>query len=471
MEELRENRNPFAITGFLGRKWYFILGIIIGIVNIVAQLVLCNHIFREIFTLARAEEPYCLYDILTSGIIVQGEIVAYVILFCAGIILSFINNKKRITDILGDEKYSYLLASVIALITGIEMFLPSTSVFFGILHIILLIMAYTLICYKGELSLKSTSEKVQPDSDGSVETLKVVSFWRRWLAYILDASFILGGISVFLIKIFPDFLISLGDFSILIGAAIFVLYFGIMNSEIGKGQTLGKAVLGVKVVDSSGNYITLKQSLLRAAILTFCLMIPFALMQMALVKDLTLIENIIYTLAITAEAFFCFMFLFNLKTRQTLHDLAAKTYVVTEKCDFPLKNSKINIAPLVCAIILALLTGFFKTAGTILMTVYKQNTAFASVQKAEQEFDIKITKKQKLFNHSKNKNAITVYIPSKDIYDADFADKIGQSILNSDPYNIYLVNVFLYKQASIGNMSMLKQQYYTVKNDEDEVDK
>lgn len=105
------------------------------------------------------------------------------------------------------------------------------------------------------------------------------------------------------------------------------------------------------------------------------------------------------------------------------------------------------------------------------MTVYKQNTAFASVQKAEQEFDIKITKKQKLFNHSKNKNAITVYIPSKDIYDADFADKIGQSILNSDPYNIYLVNVFLYKQASIGNMSMLKQQYYTVKNDEDEVDK
>lgn len=37
MKDLRENKNPFTINGYLGRKWYFILGIIIA-----AIMVFCN---------------------------------------------------------------------------------------------------------------------------------------------------------------------------------------------------------------------------------------------------------------------------------------------------------------------------------------------------------------------------------------------------------------------------------------------
>lgn len=45
MKDLRENKNPFTINGYLGRKWYFILGIIIAAINGVLQFTLCRSIF------------------------------------------------------------------------------------------------------------------------------------------------------------------------------------------------------------------------------------------------------------------------------------------------------------------------------------------------------------------------------------------------------------------------------------------
>ena len=98
MENLKENRNPFNISGYLGRKWYFILGIIIAIINCILQLALCISIFKEVFNLAKEQMSYSIFGILSSGNISTKEIYIYIILYTIGIALSFINNKKLLTN-------------------------------------------------------------------------------------------------------------------------------------------------------------------------------------------------------------------------------------------------------------------------------------------------------------------------------------------------------------------------------------
>ena len=106
MEELKENRNIFTINGYLGRKWYFILGILVAIINMLLMAILCKEIFIQIFEFAKTNETYSIISILTSGAIPYEQLVAYVILYVFSSILSFMNNKKRITDIMGAETYS-----------------------------------------------------------------------------------------------------------------------------------------------------------------------------------------------------------------------------------------------------------------------------------------------------------------------------------------------------------------------------
>lgn len=102
---------------------------------------------------------------------------------------------------------------------------------------------------------------------GTSPPLRAISgFWRRLIAIVLDGVLlgIVGFISGFF---FFEFYAQLGGWGRLIGFGIASLYFGVLNSVIGKGRTIGKRIMKIEVTDESGRNVTLGRSFLRNTIL------------------------------------------------------------------------------------------------------------------------------------------------------------------------------------------------------------
>ena len=93
----------------------------------------------------------------------------------------------------------------------------------------------------------------------------IAGFWRRLTAFIVDIL-IAGFLGSWVYK--APIIMSL------IGYLLVTTYFGIFNSKINKGQSFGKMLMSIQVVDQNQQYMNLPVSLLRAAILyaPFCLM-------------------------------------------------------------------------------------------------------------------------------------------------------------------------------------------------------
>jgi len=165
-------------------------------------------------------------------------------------------------------------------------------------------------------------DSTEPDQILS-EPAQFAGFWRRLVAFVIDC--ILIGIVGFAIgMLFFDFLAELGVWGRLLGFMIALMYFGTLNSEFGKGQTLGKRLLNIKVVDRDGVPISLHRSFLRYVILGA----PFFLNGATIPMTSGLI-SLLFSVIIFGAAFaIIYLFIFNRQTRQSLHDLAAESFVV-----------------------------------------------------------------------------------------------------------------------------------------------
>ncbi|PDH37784.1 MAG: hypothetical protein CNE99_07760 [OM182 bacterium MED-G24] len=107
---------------------------------------------------------------------------------------------------------------------------------------------------------------VQPTEDFSKQSPSrwVAGFWRRPFAFLTD-YLILGSIGMLLY----DWLVSLGPLARAVGLAMVLAYFGVMNSKIGRGQTVGNRLLKIKVVSEDNESIGIRISLLWAGVLLF----------------------------------------------------------------------------------------------------------------------------------------------------------------------------------------------------------
>lgn len=148
-------------------------------------------------------------------------------------------------------------------------------------------------------------------------------FWRRLVAFLVD-GFIIAIPGWLIGLVFYDRLVRIGQSGRLIGVVIALLYFALLNSSLGKGQTLGKRLLKIRVVDLQGKTIPLHRSTLRYVILWlpfFCnhLMVDSGNLWLAI--PLTLI---VFGLGGSIVYFF----FFNRKNRRTVHDFCAGTLVV-----------------------------------------------------------------------------------------------------------------------------------------------
>ncbi|WP_199098535.1 RDD family protein [Dyella sp. ASV21] len=155
--------------------------------------------------------------------------------------------------------------------------------------------------------------------------LVIASFWRRLGAFAIDAL-ILGLGGLFIGALSFDGLARLGIYGRVLGFIIALGYFGLFNSRYGEGQTPGKKLLGLRVVDAGGQCIALPKSLLRYAVLG----LPFFLNNLPLGQP-QLESWWSYPLGIIvfgAGLSSIYLYIFNRRTRQSLHDLAVGTYVV-----------------------------------------------------------------------------------------------------------------------------------------------
>lgn len=153
----------------------------------------------------------------------------------------------------------------------------------------------------------------------------VCGFWRRIGALFID-TLILGVFGYVLGIFLEDTFVQLGGWGKLIGFVISITYFGVMNSSLSGGQTIGKQLLNIRVVDASNATISVQKSFLRYSFIA----VPFSLNGAQFTSD-ALLSYFIYPLSIIIFGglfSIVYLYILNRATRQSLHDLVVGTYVV-----------------------------------------------------------------------------------------------------------------------------------------------
>jgi uncharacterized RDD family membrane protein YckC len=152
----------------------------------------------------------------------------------------------------------------------------------------------------------------------------VASFWRRLAAWIVDIL-LLGIIGQILGWSLSIVLFQFGPYGRIIGIFFILPYFGLMNSRIGKGQTIGKRLLKIAVRDSDNKHISLVRSLIRISILE----IPILFNGWALpIFHIPVVQWLLTIIIFGLGTAIFYTMVFNSKTRQGIHDLLCKTIVV-----------------------------------------------------------------------------------------------------------------------------------------------
>jgi uncharacterized RDD family membrane protein YckC len=160
-----------------------------------------------------------------------------------------------------------------------------------------------------------------PPPAGTGPNRKPYVFWRRIAALLLD-GLVLGLIGLLAGSLLFDWFSDLGHAGRIVGFIVALIYFGILNSTLGGGQTLGKRIMKIEVVDHSGCHVLPLKSSLRFLILGLPFFINGAVTGPPLAVDVAIV------IIFGGGGTLVYLFLFNGKTRQSLHDLACGTFVV-----------------------------------------------------------------------------------------------------------------------------------------------
>ncbi|MFK8401720.1 RDD family protein [Pseudomonas sp. BGr12] len=164
------------------------------------------------------------------------------------------------------------------------------------------------------------------NGEGAVAGSYAAGFWRRSIAFVVDAV-VLGIIGALAGWALFDLFARMGGYGRVLGFVVALTFFGVMNSALFGGQTLGKRLMGVRVVGKDGSLLSLPQSLLRYSVLG----IPFFL-NGAPFDETVLLSPMRYglSLLIFGGMFsILYLYVFNRHGRRSLHDLAVGSSVVT----------------------------------------------------------------------------------------------------------------------------------------------
>ena len=152
----------------------------------------------------------------------------------------------------------------------------------------------------------------------------IAGFWRRLAAWAVDAL-ILVIVGQILGWTFSSFWFQIGPYGRIVGLLFILPYFGVMNSCLGKGQTFGKRLFKIAVRDGNNASLGLGRSVLRIAILA----VPYIFNQWAIpILQNRVIAWLVTIIIFGGGAVILYTMVFNRPSRQGIHDLICKTYVV-----------------------------------------------------------------------------------------------------------------------------------------------
>jgi uncharacterized RDD family membrane protein YckC len=128
----------------------------------------------------------------------------------------------------------------------------------------------------------------------------------------------------------------LGAWGRLLGFFLALPYFAILNSSIGNGQTLGKRLMHLQVVDKNGATISFWRSVIRYGVFA----VPYYLNDVLLPATRTpwAVSTLFSLLIFGVFGATLYLVLFNRHTRQGVHDLAVGSYVADADKGGPLKT-------------------------------------------------------------------------------------------------------------------------------------
>lgn len=152
----------------------------------------------------------------------------------------------------------------------------------------------------------------------------IAEFWRRAIAFTLDilGFGVLGIVAGFVLF---DPLANLGAWGRLLGFSIALVYFAVLDSRLGQGQTLGKRVMRIHVIDKSGQHIPVGKAAARYAVLAAPVFLNGLAVPVTAVP--TVLSYLISFIIFGLGGALVYLFVFNRRTRQSVHDLAVGTYV------------------------------------------------------------------------------------------------------------------------------------------------
>ena len=160
-------------------------------------------------------------------------------------------------------------------------------------------------------------------------TVNLATRKRRFFAFLID-SLIIALFGKLLGLLLGDFFIELGNLGKIVGFIVVLFYFGIGNSKILNGQTVAKKLLKIRVVDKSSEAISVPKSFLRALpFAAYILLNGLPVSDSADLYPSLILGTILFSIPVL-ESFFAIV---NNKSLQSLHDMIAKTFVVSVKSE------------------------------------------------------------------------------------------------------------------------------------------
>lgn len=171
----------------------------------------------------------------------------------------------------------------------------------------------------------------------------IAKFWYRIGAILIDII-ILGFIGFILSLFFEKYFRMFGEYGVFVGFAISLIYFTLFNSYLLNGQTIGKRIIGIMVIDCHDQLLSLKHSFTRSFILTF----PYFCYGVTIpgIDRNSQIQFITILLPLILSTGILYYYIFNISNRQSLHDFFVKSYVVEYYKEFE-KVDREEVKPII----------------------------------------------------------------------------------------------------------------------------
>jgi uncharacterized RDD family membrane protein YckC len=159
----------------------------------------------------------------------------------------------------------------------------------------------------------------------SAHATPFAGFWRRTAAFVVD-GLILGLIGLALGLCFDDVFVRIGPWGRAVGFGVALVYFVAQEGFGDRGQSPGKRLLRIRVVDAQGRVLGPARGAARFAVLG----VPWFLNGAAVPLDTMMWAGGVPFSAVVTGGLSALLYLaiFNRRTRQSLHDLAVGAFVV-----------------------------------------------------------------------------------------------------------------------------------------------